>query len=84
MKYIIDISEDDFSDISEGGFLDSEQRNRIVNAILKATPCKKGHWIDEEDRESLYTCSVCREKSLGRFHPFCPWCGAMMEVEYRR
>lgn len=80
MKYIVDMSEDDFSDISEGGFLDSEQRNRIVEAISKATPYKTGHWVDGDRTRWKY--SNCGYGVLDWNNtPYCPNCGVKMESE---
>lgn len=90
MKYIVDISEDDFSDIIENGFTNSDQRNRIVYAICHASYAKTGYWFVDErpesDREVI--CSNC-EQPIFKYHKinfdyrpkYCPNCGAKMESE---
>lgn len=78
MKYIVDISEDDFSNIIENGFTNSDQRNRIVYAICHASYAKTGHWINIDEKSAV--CSCCNRNNT-LYGDFCKWCGADMRKE---
>ena len=59
--------------------VDSHFRNGAeVEVIIRDG--EKGHWT-WQDGVALATCSICGDDSLFDDYPFCPNCGAPMEVE---
>ncbi len=70
-----------------------EQSKAIANfesyCKLKAQLPKRGEWIKDEEQsqkhvEAIYTCSACHNFDawgVTELYPYCPNCGAKMEVQ---